>query len=274
MKFLGLIFIIAIIAMGYYVYNPMVVDSADSPDTESESSSTEGCKGPFGIDSQKILNDYIGPRYMIGIVGDIDLEKNNDGTWYINNCELYNTDSTLYFATPYPQQNELKEGDFIGFSGKLRSIQTSRGESFYYRSGKILDHISSQSVKCRIDDINGLSIPSQTMKMVELSPTPDERIFVDVTGVIMAVQAVKNEDPEPDNPSDYLIERVVMKCADGNLYIANFGMFYTIMRVMDTAFNINLPSQEALGEGDIVTVKQASPISKSNLTFMAYYKGD
>ena len=274
MKFLGLIFIIAIIAMGYYVYNPMVVDSADSPDTESESSSTEGCKGPFGIDSQKILNDYTGPKYRIDIVGDIDLEKNNDGTWYINNCELYNNDSTLYFATPYPQQNELKEGDFIGFSCKRRSIQTSRGESFSYRSGKILDHISSQSVKCRIDDINGLSIPSQTMEWVELSPTPDERIFVDVTGVIMAVQTVKNEDPEPDNPSDYLIERVVMKCADGNLYIANLGMFYTFMRAMDTAFNINLPSQEALGEGDIVTVKQASPISKSYLTFMAYYKGD
>ena len=270
MKFLGLIFIIAIIAMGYYVYNPMVVDSADSPDTESESSSTEGCKGPFGIDSQKILND----EYMIGIVGDIDLEKNYDGTWYINNCELYNNDSTLYFATPYPQQNELKEGDFIGFSRKVRPTQTSRGVSISYRSGKILDHISSQSVKCRIDDINGLSIPSQTMERVELSPTPDERIFVDVTGVIMAVQTVKNEDPEPDNPSDYLIERVVMKCADGNLYIADFGMFYTIMRPIATAFNINLPSQEALGEGDIVTVKQAIPISKSNLTFWAYYKGD
>ena len=46
------------------------------------------------------------------------------------------------------------------------------------------------------------------------------------------------------------------------------------MRAIDTAFNINLPSQEALGEGDIVTVKQASPISKSDLTFWAYYKGD
>ena len=65
-----------------------------------------------------------------------------------------------------------------------------------------------------------------------------------------------------------------MKCADGNLYIADFGMFYTIMRPIATAFNINLPSQEALGEGDIVTVKQAIPISKSNLTFWAYYKGD
>ena len=258
------------------VYNPVVVDSADSPDTESESSSTEGCKGPFGIDSQKILNDDTDPKYMIGIVGDIDLERNNDGTWYINNCKLSNMlDEDLDFAAPYPKQNDLKEGNFIGFEADFRVFEsTFSGLISYYRTGKILDHISSQSVKCRIDDINGLSIPSQTMEMVGLSLTPGERKFVDVTGVIMAVQTVKNEDPEPDNPSDYLIEVVAMKCADGNLYIANFRTFYTTMRAIDTAFNINLPSQEALGEGDIVTVKQASPISKSNLTFWAYYKGD
>ena len=81
-------------------------------------------EGPFGVDSQKILNgdDIFGlrPKYVIGIVGDIDLEKNDDGTWYIDNCELSNfRDKNVYFVSPYPQQGDLKESDFIGFAAHV-----------------------------------------------------------------------------------------------------------------------------------------------------------
>ena len=70
MKVLGLLFAIVTIVIGYCVYNPVVVDSVDSTDT----SSTDNCKGPFGVDSQKIV-DHSGMGYEIGVVSKRYLEQ-------------------------------------------------------------------------------------------------------------------------------------------------------------------------------------------------------
>ena len=59
-----LFFVIAIVA-GYCVYNPAVVDSADFTNAQKEKSSLSDCKGPFGVDSQKISNDGRDPEYQI-----------------------------------------------------------------------------------------------------------------------------------------------------------------------------------------------------------------
>ena len=203
-------------------------------------------EGPFGVDSQKILNgdDIFGlrPKYVIGIVGDIDLEKNDDGTWYIDNCELSNfRDKNVYFVSPYPQQGDLKESDFIGFAAHVAPY-------LGFTEGKMLENISSQSVNCRIDNIEVLSVPVK-------------KRGVRVTGVVMAVEIRRNRNPEPDNPSDYLINRAVMKCADGNLYIANFD-----------SFSRHSPSHDAFGEGDVVTVEYSYFEGKNRLEFAAYYK--
>ena len=87
MKVLGLLFVVAIVVIGYCVYNPTVVDSADFTNTRTGKSSSDGCKGPFGFDSQKALNISESREYMIGVVSYIDLEKNPDGTWYVNKCK-------------------------------------------------------------------------------------------------------------------------------------------------------------------------------------------
>ena len=107
----------------------------------------------------------------------------------------------LYFRAPYPQQNDLKDGDIIGFSGLINKLP---GRLLYFTHGKVLDHISSQSVNCKIGAIKRLSTP----------PKDEERLG-SVTGVIMAVQIKENDNPEPDNPDDFQITKVVMKCADG-----------------------------------------------------------
>ena len=86
-----------------------------------------GSKGLFGVDSQRMLNhsDNFGPsrskfRYQIGIVSDIDLEKDDDGSWYIKSCSLPGSSMTrIFFASPYPLQNDLMKGDFFGFTGEL-----------------------------------------------------------------------------------------------------------------------------------------------------------
>ena len=224
-------------------------------------SSRESCKGPYGIDSQKILSDGWGnPEYMIGIVSDIDLEKNNDGTWYVHKCMLASYLITpLTFASPYPQQYDLKEGDFIGFKGDLQPIRAGGKNYRTYHSVKILDYISSQSANCQV--IAGFPTPSKNVSFLGVRGEK----FAMVTGIVMAVQTQKNSNPEPENPSNYYIVTAVMKFADGKLYIVDFP---SSIFVQDSVPNsqllkidrVDTPhlSQDAFGEGDVVTVIQTS----------------
>ena len=254
MKVLGLLIVIAIVIIGYCVYNPMVVDSADFTNAQNGKSSSSDCKGPFGIDSQKIVNDGIDPEYEIGIVSNIDLEKNPDGTWYVASCHLSNQLYTVRFAPPYPQQNDLKEGDFIGYTASLQSVQ---GYNITYGSGKIFENISTQSAKCKIDDLPQLSTPyAQERRSWSMSFEKLEHL---VTGVVMALNIRINPDPEPDNPSDYLIYDAVMKCADGNLYLVGF---------CGNISPTDCPSHGAFGEGDVITVTQTVPVH-DDPTFLA-----
>ena len=280
MKVLGLLFVIAIVVMGYCVYNPMVVDSADFTNTRTGKSASDGCKGPFGFDSQKALDISRTTEYMISVVSNIDLEKNPDGTWYVLKCELSNLlNVPLVFRPPYPQQNDLKDGDIIGVSGVINAGAITTG----FSNGKILDHISSQAADCKIDGIKGLSTPAKY----------GERLG-SVTGVVMAVEIDRNDNPEPDNPDDYQIENIVMKCADGNLYIVDlddqfkyYKDFESIDKLLEDndknkgryriLMGTNFPSHEAFGEGDVVTLEQINFASKSllgrnYLSFSACYK--
>ena len=273
MKILGLLSIAVVVVIAYCVYNP-IVDSADLTSTQTKTSSSTGCKGPFGFDSQKVLNGdkifgWNAEKYIIGIVSSINLSKNPDGTWYVSTCRMSGS-YAISFASPYPQQNDLKVGDFIGFSASDSEIgwlgrQTLAveviGGTIWYNSGKILDYISRQSVDCRIDNMSQLSTPY----------TADDRPPFDkeehnVTGVIMAIDIGLNSDPEPDNPDDYQIGAAVMKCADGNLYIVIFS---------DRNTAPNLPRYDAFGEGDIVTVTQTSPargyLMDDTPSFLAYW---
>ena len=275
MKVLGLLIVFAIVVMGYCVYNSIF----DPIDVVADVSSIEnsGCKGPFGIDSQKILNDDPDPKYKVGVVSNIEFKQNADSTWYIWHCKLSNlSGKTVFFTPPYPQQNDLMDGDFIGFSGNsILFVFTGGEKSYHYADVIILDYISSQSVKCNIDDIRGLSTPSDDipvrMSMPPNSTLATEKDFVSVTGVIMAIQIVKNRDPEPDNPYDYLIELAAMKCADGRLYLADFEFHKSFFRHKAVG-NVNLPSNDAFGEGDVVTVTQTLSVFENDRTFAAYYK--
>ena len=229
---------------------------------------TDGCKGPFGVDSQKILQEVVKEgfdyrlwsSYKIGIVAKIDLSKSPDGTWRVKSFRIIDgkTFSPLY-------RGDYNVGDFIGYRTSITGIE-------------LLEHISSQSVDCKIDDISGLSNPSKT---IPIYPPPEKEDFVSVTGVIMAVSIKKNPDPEPDNPDDFQIHEAVMKCADGNLYRVEFKS--TVSRTP----RINLPAHDAFGEGDVATVTQINSPSdelKSTLaprfydsdyrTFRAYYEKD
>ena len=256
---------------------PIVKDTKEDTDTEQNVRVTPAAprpmgvntsyfEGPFGIDSQKLLNNGILPSaYMIAIVSEPDFEKNNAGAWYVNNFQLSNNlDLTVIFEAPYPQQNDLKEGDFIGVTATPQSFSQDREQlllmrvkfeiyhkvsedTVYFIKAKTLENISSQSANCNIDNISELSVPGETRN---------------VTGVIMAVEIGRNRNPEPDNPSDYIINKAVMKCADGNLYLADFRGFYKLYP---------LPRSDAFGEGDVVTVGHNYSLDELP-AFAAYYK--
>ena len=236
---------------------PVVENTEEDTDTEENENvtppprppyrpmgvNTSYFEGPFGVDSQKLLNPPSLPSaYVICVVSKLDLEKNDDGTWYVYKFRMSNMlDLAVFFAEPYPQQNDLKEGDFISVKASLQPYK----DKFYYDDAKILDNISSQSANCNIDNIGELSVPGE---------------IGNVTGVIMAVEITANDNPEPDNPSDYLIAKAVMKCADGNLYLANFGLS-----------SHHPPSHDAFGEGNVVTVGK-SFVPDHLGEFAAYYK--
>ena len=287
MKILGLLSILIMITIEYCAYNSLSTGptnaAADVNQAGIKTLPSVDCKGPFGVDSQKILNkgtdnqygsglvlDY---EYRIGIVTKIDLEKNNDGTWYIDNCELSHL-IPLHFTKPYPQQNDFKVGDIIGFKATQNNVGGLQSlHSFYFYSGEMLENISLQSSDCKIDNMIQLSNPSKA-----IPTSASEKHFVNVTGVIMAIQTIKNGDPEPDDPSDYHIHSAVMKCADNNLYKIFFPRYYM---VGERGFPIRKTplqraGQEAFREGDVITVKQISSLSLTINTFStpafeAYY---
>ena len=266
MRILGLFSVIVMIIIGYYVYNPVVVDSAGVTNAEKEKSSSDDCKGPFGVDSQKILNTNSSTEYVIGSVYDIELGKDGDGPSYIDSCRVSGVrDIKLFFTAPYPQQSDLKEGDLFGFTAKIKSMHVKLEKVHFFLDGKILENISSQSVDCKIDNIKGLSTPAETIPKL----LPGEEDFVNVTGVIMAVEIHENKNPGPDNPYNYLITSAVMKCADGNLYITDFLGFMGTPLLPD--IDVNLPNHDAFGEGDVVTVTQATSITYPS-RFAAYYR--
>ena len=122
-------------------------------------------------------------KYLIDVVSDIDLEKNDDGTWYVANCELDYMLSTLHFKYPYPQQNELKKGDIIGF--KAIAVRLSAGVHRYFHA-EILEHLSSQSADCKIGGIRQLTKPVRELEY----PYPrTQKNFVSVTGVVNGSRA-------------------------------------------------------------------------------------
>ena len=222
------------------------------------------CEFPFGVDSQQILNEGgLELHYKIGVVSDIDLERNDDGTWYIADCRILSR--TLYFQAPYPQQNEINDGDIIGFQAITKCNTTWRGTTCWYSSGKLIENISLQSADCQIDDVNQLSNPSASIPSLA---TKDD--FVDVTGLVMAVETIKNANLEPDDSADYHIRNAVMKCADGNLYRVGFTTSYRAEKFGIKRTEVNRPSQQAFGEGDIITVKQIYNLFTDSFT--AYYE--
>ena len=279
MKISGLLPVIVIAVIWYCACNSIILNPADviADVGDTVVSSRRSHRGAFGIDSQRILNEseIVLPRYNIGFVTSIDLEKNDDGTWYVHKCGLdpiqnmfdYLLFDSLYFTSPYPQQYELKVGDVIGFSAMLDDEIVGGNERYSYHHGQLVENISSQSVNYNIDNISGLSVPVK-----------DRGSLTVVTGLIMAVLIHRNGNPEPDNPDDYLIGATVMKCADGNLYIVEFERHIS---KLPNIRPVNLPSPDAFGEGDIVSVIQTAPLKDYSFKpypsfrpyyFRAYYK--
>lgn len=274
MKISDLLSIIVIVVIGYCVCNFVILNPVDvvADDGETVISSRRSHRDAFGINSQRILNDnlIVLPRYNVGVVTSIDLEKNDDGTWYVHSCELDPIQETfdhllfddLRFTSPYPQQYDLKVGDFIGFSGIIDEEIVRGRKRYSYNHVRLLENISSQSANYNIDNISGLSVPVK-----------DTDSLTVVTGLIMAVLIHRNGNPEPDNPDDYLIGTAVMKCADGNLYVVDFERY--ISKLPDKK-PVNLPSPDAFGEGDIVSVIQASAMEDHSFrayrSFRAYYQ--
>ena len=92
---------------------------------------------------------------------------------------------SIYFTSPCPQRHDLKEGDFIGFSGKFISVEQEGSKKFRAYSSKLLK-IYLRNHSCKVVGISKLSIP-----IYEYPCDGEKKDFVKVTGVIIAVQTIE-----------------------------------------------------------------------------------
>ena len=239
-----------------------------------------GCEGPFGVDSgdeTTFIKNNIHSSLDVGVVTDINLERNEDGSWYVHECKVwlgfgneYDTAHTVIFRSPQPAQFEINKGDYISFlsGGGIWRWSAIREGLIGFKNCELYENVSTQSIACDVSAPNGVLEPSSSMAAL-----PSEEDFVKVTCLVLSVNLVRNFDPESDNPSDYLIEKAIVKCADGNLYIANFVRLFSLWK--GNAFEIvekYRPGQGTFNEGDVVTLTQIRDIGSNGWYFNVYYE--
>ena len=249
-------------------------------DAQPEVVSIDGCEGPFGLDSADettyVRNNTRYTLYM-GIVTDVDLERNADGSWYVHECKVwlgfgneYDTAHTVRFSAPQPAQFEINEGDYISFLGgvPIWRWRALRDGLIGWQHCSLYENISTQSISCEVPAPNGILKPSDTMEIL-----PGEDDFVKITCLVLSVNLRRNRDPEPDNPHDYLINKAVVRCADGNLYLARFITHLTIRNENNfesiTKFQ---PSQGSFAEGNVITLTQVRRLVPNGRYFDVYYE--
>ena len=316
MRFWGLLYIFALVALGGCAENPIVPDPADvvnaagcvtdiekidgsyvvradvacidglfatpieAGDAQPKASSIDGCEGPFGLDSGDestyVINN-VHYNHYVGVVTSVNLEKNADGSWYVHECKVwigygneYDTAHTVRFRSPQPAQFEINEGDYISFlsgGGIWRWSAISRG-LIGFKNCELYENVSTQSVVCEVNAPNGILKPSRSMQVL-----PSEENFIKITCLVLSVDLIQNFDPEPDSPEDYLIDKAIVKCADGNLYIARFVESLSIWNgtTLET-INKYKPGQGTFNEGDVITLTQIRNLGTNGWYFDVYYE--
>ena len=311
MKILGLVCIIAMVCVVGCGENPILPDSVDvakiagcatdvekidgnyivradaaciddllgSPieadNTQPEAVSIDGCEGPFGLDSgdeTTYVRNNIRYNLYLGIVTSVNLERNEDGSWYVHECEVwigygneYNRSHTVIFSSPQPARFEINEGDYIGFLSGTPIWRWSalREGLIGWRHCSLYENISTQSISCEVNTPNNLLKPG------EVSFSTDYE-FLKITGIIANIRLIRNRDPEPDNSHDFLIDKAVIKCADGNLYIVDFRTSHYAGLNRETV-ETHLPGQDAFSEGDVITVTQTGSLTDKGW-FSAFFE--
>ena len=218
----------------------------DARDTQSPKLKGD-CNAPFGgIDS---ANDANALDRRLGRVLSVDLEKNTDGTWYVNSCELWlgvtllpenMLPYTAEFKAPYPERYSISKGDWI-------SVTVGKTLRNYFPDCTLYENFSKQDINCVIEPTNGV-----------MSPERDNSLSIEILAngrqlqcIVVGVQYIENPDPEPDYDYDLVITRAVVKCGNGNLYGMNFrepayyGFNNPVLR----------PGKSLFGEGSIVTLR-------------------
>ena len=252
----------------------------DLSNAQREALTIEGCEGPFGLDSTDettYVKNNVHYNQYLGFVTSVDLERNADGSWYVHECRVwlgfgneYDTAHTVRFSVPQPAQFEINEGDYVSFLGGVPIWRWSalRDGLIGWQHCSLYENISTQSISCEVPASNGILKPSDTIKVLA-----GEKDFVKITCLVLSVNLIRNRDLEPDNPHDYLINKAVVRCADGNLYIARFVTHLSVWNENNfervTKYQ---PGQGTFGEGDVIALTQVRNLGPNGWYFDVYYE--
>ena len=254
--------------------------SMERSDAQPEVVSIDGCEGPFGLDSADettYLKNNVRYSHYVGIVTAVDHERNADGSWYVHECKVwlgygneYDTAHTVRFKSPQPAQFEINEGDYISFlsGGLIWRWRNLREGLIGFQNCELYENVSVQPISCEVPATNGVLMPSDTIKVLA-----GEEDFVKITCLVLSVNLRRNQDPEPDNPHDYLIGKALVRCADDHLYIARFVTRLAIWNENKFESIIKYqPGQGSFGEGDVITLTQVRNLGPNGWYFDVYYE--
>ena len=244
-------------------------------DAQPKVSSIDGCEGPFGLDSgdeSTYVKNNVHNNHYVGVVMSVNLERAADGSWYVHECKVwlgygneYDTAHTVRFRSPQPAQSEINEGDYVGFlsGGGIWRWATLKRGLIGFQNCELYENVSTQSISCEVPAPSGILKPSDAIKVLA-----GEKDFVKITCLVLSVSLIRNPDIEPDSPEDYLISGAVVKCADGNLYIARFVRFLNVWNgnTFETE-NKYRPGQGTFGEGDVITLTQVRNLGPKRMVF-------
>ena len=243
-------------------------------------SSIEGCKGPFGADSgdeTTYVRNNVHYNHYLGIVTSVNLERHEDGSWYVHECKVwlgfgneYDTAHTVRFKAPQPAQFEINEGDYVGFlsGGGIWRWEAIRRGLIGFKNCELYENVSSQSISCAVTVPNSVVSPSNTIGILLR-----EDDFVKVPCLVLSINLIRNPDPEPESPDDYLINKAVVKCADEDLYIARFVESISVWNANAfESINKYKPGQGTFGEGDVIMLTQIRNLGPNGWYFDVYYE--
>ena len=239
---------------------------------------TENCDAPFG---DKDTTDA-STLELLGKVRDVDFGKNADGSWHIKKCQLETVRHQgtvlvdVLFKQSYPSHQNLKKNDWVCITTGGGTVN-HRGLISRYNECELYENFTESAKECTVKPPNGRMHANVVIEEYTRGGGDALRRarnlaqqYVELQCVVVALQYMENPDIGPDHDFDVVIDGIVVKCGDGNLYGVSFYSNWAETEHKKKV--IRMPGKGVFSEGDKVILRVSSifPIFDDDPPPMSY----